>query len=287
MKGNLFMKSVMLDELTWFEVKKYLERNDIAVIPIGVVELMGEWPLGMEYFTPLAVAKLVAEKVDGIVIPHIAYTFTGATRAGVGTVSISITESVRYIKQICLSLLESGFRRFLLLSWHGPAYLVASTVVRELFEETGIPFAYVDLTRKDLLGGGWLSEEIWMGVLKLLGKLDLILDMAEPSEEQLAMRTPKEMPKPMSEALSHATVGYLYTHESQHYPVLKRYTVEELNRLADEGIEKLRKVVDAMEPMKLMDALKEYIKAIEKGEMTERGKRIRRRWQQRGFIGEP
>ncbi|MEM2167755.1 MAG: creatininase family protein [Candidatus Bathyarchaeia archaeon] len=64
------MRTVMLDELTWYEVKKYLERNDIAIDPIGVIELHGEWSLGMKYFAPPAIAKTIAEEVDGIVIPH-------------------------------------------------------------------------------------------------------------------------------------------------------------------------------------------------------------------------
>jgi len=277
------MRSRILDELSWFEVKKYLERNDIAIMPVGVVELMGEWPLGMEYFTPLAVAKLVAERVDGIVIPHIAYTFTGATRAGVGTVELSIMESVRYIKNICYSLLESGFRRFLLLTWHGPAPLVASTVVRELFQETGIPFAYIDLARKDILGGGWVSDAVWLGVLKLVGKLDLVLDLPELTEEEKEMRKRKEMPKPVSEALRRAVVGYLYTHESQHYPVLKRYRREEAERLADEGILKLQKAVDAMEPLKLMEALKGYLEYLRKGKLTARGERLREAWRRAGY----
>mgnify|MGYP000097140789 CR=1 FL=1 len=274
----------MLDELTWFEVKKYLERNDIAIIPIGIVELMGEWPLGMEYFTPLAVAKLIAERVDGIVIPHIAYTFAGATRAGVGTISLSITESVRYIKSICYNLIESGFRRFLLLSWHGPAFLVAMTVVRELFEETGIPFAYVDLGRKDLLGTGWVSEDIWFGVLKLLGKLDLVIELASAklSKEQLTMRKVIEMPGPMSESLRRSSsVGYFYTHESQHYPILKRHTREEIEKLAEEGIKKLEKIVEAIEPDKLMEYLREYLKLIRERKMPKRVEYIRSLWKLR------
>jgi creatinine amidohydrolase len=280
----------MLDEMTWYEVKKYLERNNIAIIPIGVVELHGEWPLGMEYFTPLAIAKLVAEEVDGIVIPHIAYTFAGATRAGVGTINIPITESVRYIKQVCLSLLESGFRRFLLLSWHGPASITVSTVVRELFEETGVPFAYIDLERKDLLGGRsvWENDEIWLGVFKVLGRLDIVFSLMQNidllSEEQLKMRTIKGMPKPMSDVLSRAVVGYLYTHESQHYPIMKKRSAEEIEKLADEGIKKLKEVVEAMEPRKLMESLKEYIEVLEKCEMTERGERIRKLWRQRGLF---
>lgn len=268
----------MLDELPWFEVKSYLERNDIAIMPIGVVELMGEWPLGMEYFTPLAVAKLVAEKVDGIIIPHIAYTFAGATRASVGTISLSITESVRYIKNICYSLLESGFRRFLLLTWHGPAPLVASTVVRELFEETGIPFAYIDLAKKDLLGGGWVSDDIWLGVLKLVGKLDLVLDLPELTEYEKTMRERKEMPKSISETLKRSLVGYFYTHESQHYPLLKRYKRDEAERLAEEGILKLQRVVEAMDPLNLMEALREYLKFLKEGKLTERGELLKEIW---------
>ena len=283
------MRTVMLDEMTWYEVKKYLERNNIAIIPIGVVELHGEWPLGMEYFTPLAIAKLVAEEVDGVVVPHIAYTFAGATRAGVGTINIQITESVRYIKQVCLSLLENGFKRFLLLSWHGPASITVSTVVRELFDETGVPFAYIDLERKDLLGGRlvWENDEIWLGVFKVLGRLDIVFSLMQSmdalSEEQLNMRTIKDMPKPMSDVLSRAVVGYLYTHESQHYPIMKKRSAEEVERLADEGIKKLKEVVRAMEPRKLMESLKEYIEILEKCEMTERGERIRKLWRQRGL----
>jgi predicted metal-dependent TIM-barrel fold hydrolase len=63
---------------------------------------------------------------------------------------------------------------------------------------------------------------------------------------------------------------------------MKKRSAEEIERLADEGIKKLKEVVRAMEPRKLMESLKEYIEVLEKCEMTERGERIRKLWRQRG-----
>src|SRR5262245_32802859 len=83
------MRTRMFDALTTREISGYLARNDIILIPIGTVEMHGEMPVGAEYVLPLAVATRMAEQVDALVLPHLAYFYSGATAIGHGTLDIS------------------------------------------------------------------------------------------------------------------------------------------------------------------------------------------------------
>src|SRR5262249_54110611 len=123
------LRTRVYDSMTNAEVTRYLEQNDVVFLPVGTAEMHGSMPLGCEYVLPLAIAMRMAELADGLVLPGLVYFYPGATAVGRGTIQVSPSVGAAYLKEICRSLLRQGFRRQVLLSYHGPAEVTLVPVV--------------------------------------------------------------------------------------------------------------------------------------------------------------
>ncbi len=96
----LQMRTRYLTSLTNTEVEEYLQRNDVTFIPVGNVEVHGGFPTDCEYVGPLAIAQKMAEEGDGLVLPYLSYFFPGGTVVGRGTVYVTPSEGLAYLKAI-------------------------------------------------------------------------------------------------------------------------------------------------------------------------------------------
>ena len=59
---------------------------------------------------------------------------------------VSIRQGIDYLGAIARSLLRQGFKRQIYISLHGPAHMTCSPMVRDFFDETGVPILYMDMT---------------------------------------------------------------------------------------------------------------------------------------------
>lgn len=219
-----------LDYMTWAEAQQFMEHSDAAILPVGAVEMHGpHLPLGNDYLTAWAVARLAAARCDAVVLPPLAYTWTGATRPFAGTVSIPADLVIRFIKAICSSLIEHGFRRIVLTSIHGPDSWTLSLAARQVFEEQGVPVAFfnpfpLDARTGKLLGElgeqfaqqeelepGFTEPSLLLAACEVLGLGDLVDLDAEALEA---------VPQPVAQqqVKRRGTVGFYYTDPSQHVP---------------------------------------------------------------------
>ena len=76
--------SVMMQEMTWqdFNEKK---NNAVAILPVGSTEQHGPMlPLSVDAIISTGLAKMVAEKVNGIVLPCVTYGYKSAPLSGGG-----------------------------------------------------------------------------------------------------------------------------------------------------------------------------------------------------------
>jgi len=252
------MRTRMLDALNNREVSEYLKRNDVIFLPVGTVEMHGEMPLGCEHVLPLAFAVKLADRVDGLVLPNLAYFYPGATAISRGTVSVSPSAGAAYLKEICASLLSQGFRRQVLLTAHGPACVTLQLLVREFFDETKCPICWLDLCRYFDLADEQGPEKvdfnvmIW-GAYHLLGRLDEI-------DVKPLGRKRAPYPKPTAALQkTRAYVGFLYDDETQHgwWPEKRMTDAERLAR-AEEGVRQIDRVIDVMNPESLLKDLRDH-----------------------------
>lgn len=252
------MRKVMIQDMTWREVERRLRECDIAIIPIGSTEIHGpHLPLGNDAFIALVVAKCVVEETGGVVLPPIALTFSGATKPFPGSISIPLSVMAEYIKAVCLSLIEHGFKRTLLIQHHAP-YIASQLVVRTIFEETGVPVVlFAPCIDRQIVNeifkgfdGHYIEAALLAGALKILGRNDLLsqLKLEEIKKDAHVKLGPHSLTKIFEAG---GTVGYFFTDETQHVAPRANISPEKGELVIKKSAEKITSI---------MGPWKEYVK---------------------------
>jgi len=258
------MSKAFLDEMNWREANDAIERGAPVFLPVGPIEGHGPHvPLGCDYYVATAVAKLMAEKSNGVALPPLAYTYSGGTSTYKGAVSIPIEVTIQMLKAIIRSLWKQGFKRIVLLSNHNPDEMTIGVAIRTVFEEDNIPAVflnpYVNVDTEMLERGISNYDKrhkepmLAFAAAKILGKECAIPDLkilkdADPSEDE-------QLAEPIRKIEEYGMVGYHYTHELQHVPQRANIDVEL-------GIRALNDVAERLLPA--VEALGEYVEWLEK-----------------------
>lgn len=116
-----------------------------AVLPIGAVEQHGKHlPVGTDLLLAEAVARRLAEKLDAFLLPAIAISASIEHRKAKGTVYLRAETLAQIVRDVALSLRDSGFTRLIVASFHGGNWIL-KPAVRELNRDFA-PFRAVLLT---------------------------------------------------------------------------------------------------------------------------------------------
>lgn len=265
------MRTRILPKMLNSEVEEYLRHNDIIIVPVGTVEMHGGFPLDSETVISEAYALRMAEACGGLVLTGLPYFYAGATASGRGTVQVSIRQGIDYLSAVAHSLLRQGFKRQIYISFHGPAHMTCSPMVRDFFDETGVPILYMDLSMQL----GKLSQELFhsldgfhaitVGAYQIMGRLEdipLTTEFAEQTQQSCA---------PFNDlfglAYQSASIGYCFARQSDHMPTTAIPDEAARKRLADEGQGVIEKAVAAMDMPHVADQmrrLEEYNNETEK-----------------------
>jgi creatinine amidohydrolase len=105
-------------------------RPPTAVLPIGSIEQHGRaLPLGTDWLEADAVARAIAERLGpAYLLPALPYSCSQIHADFAGTVSLQAATLDRVIKDLVGCLFEQGFRRVLLVNFHGGNFVLRSTV---------------------------------------------------------------------------------------------------------------------------------------------------------------
>lgn len=262
------MRTRFLPRLLNDEVEKYLERNDTIIVPVGTVELHGGFPLDAETVASEAIAMKMAESCDALVLSGLPYFYAGATATGRGTVQVSVRTGIDYLFGIAESLLRQGFRRQIYISFHGPAHITISPVVRDFMDRYGVPILYLDLTMQLFSKGGILSSiddfhAVTAGAYDILGRLD---DIPLTTEYEHAKESSVKRFSVLSGlAYESGATGYYFGEKSDHMSTPAIATAEERKKLAENGkvlIDKLVKHLDMPSIVSCMRDLDEFEKTV-------------------------
>lgn len=263
------MRTRNLCALTNYEAEQYLAKNDVIFIPVGTVELHGPLPLDCEYVLAEALAYELAERCDGLVLPHITYTHPGATDIGRGTVYMSMTDGTAYLRAICQSLLNQGFRRQVFLTAHGPAFMTVLPMLTQFLDETKVPLYYGDFSTLMAEAGmdthkgpGLLDEMIYGAYLRVNRLDDVPIGMNMPEivlgpESDTSHYVPKSIFELWPKNGSYATawkMGNVLEHGGNCVAVMSQ---EELQAKAEAGLALLKEMADKLNFQKKLDALRD------------------------------
>lgn len=278
------MRTRFLPKLLNSEVEDYLKENDIIIVPVGTVEMHGGFPLDSETVISEAYALKMAQACDGLVLSGLPYFYAGATASGRGTVQVSIRQGIDYLSAIAHSLLRQGFKRQIYISFHGPAHMTCSPMVRDFFDETGVPILYMDLTMQmsrkavDLFKNLDSFHAITVGAYKIMGRLEDV-----PLTTEYAHSDPQSC-APFDDifglAYQSAAIGYCFAQQKDHMSTTAIPDVETRNALAAEGEELIAQLVERMdlphvvEQMRKLEAYNDQV-AAEKPWMPSAGAKKR------------
>lgn len=254
------LRTRILPKMLNSEVEAYLERNDIIIVPVGTVEMHGGFPLDSETTISEAYALKMAEACDGLVLTDLPYFYAGATASGRGTTQVSVREGINYLSAIAHSLLRQGFKRQIYISFHGPAHMTCSPMVRDFYDETGVPILYMDLTMqmlqnaRDLFKSMDAFHTITVGAYQIMNRLEDVPLTTEYSEQ---------LPKKCDAfndifnlAYQSASTGYYFSEPTDHMPTTAIPDEETRQRLAGEGAELISSLVQRMDVPHVVEQLR-------------------------------
>lgn len=114
------METCLLEEMSWFDVKEYLSRECLVILPIGSIEQHGpHLPLATDSINVLYLACRAAETARVLVAPMIK---TGVSFNHIdfpGTITVQPDTLTTLIIDVVRSLVHHGFRKIILLNGHG------------------------------------------------------------------------------------------------------------------------------------------------------------------------
>ena len=244
------MRTRILGKMLNSEVQDYLSRNDIIIVPVGTTEMHGGFPLDCETVISEAYALKMAEACDGLVLTGLPYFYAGATASGRGTVQVSVRQGIDYLGAIARSLLRLGFKRQVYISFHGPAHMTICPMIRDFYDETGVPILYMDSMMSmgknaDILKN-FMNDfhDITVGAYKIMNRID-----------DIALVTGYNHGKPQSCApyqdlfnlgYQSAAIGYCFGENGDHMGTPDIPDIETRDRMAENGANIICKMVERM-----------------------------------------
>lgn len=131
-------ESVLYTDYRWPELKAFAKRNAILVLPVGQTEEHGpHLPVGCDAMISGETAERIAleacQEMPILVLPTV---WAGYSAKGLsnwpGTVSLPPDVVIATVENIVVSLVSSGFARFLLLNSHGHHEGILRVAVRKI-----------------------------------------------------------------------------------------------------------------------------------------------------------
>lgn len=264
------MRTRILPKMLNSEVEEYLQHNDIIIVPVGTVEMHGGLPLDCETVISEAFALKMAEACDGLVLTGLPYFYAGATATGRGTTQVSVREGIDYLGAIARSLLRQGFKRQIYISLHGPAHMTCSPMVRDFFDETGVPILYMDMTMqlqgsmKDIISMEEAKknpmvfmekfDSMFVGAYDILGRIEDV-----PVTEEF-FHTNGQTVAPFNPifnlAYQSGSVGYCFGDPKDHVSTTAIHSVEHRAEMAEKGKQMISKMVENMNMPKVVEDLR-------------------------------
>ena len=118
------MSKFRIEEMSWDQVREVLKHTDVAILPIGATEEHGfHLPLKVDTCIATYVAEKTAHELYDkhhilvTIAPPIPYGETILTDFA-GTLTISAETLISLTREICMGLINHGFRKIILLNGH-------------------------------------------------------------------------------------------------------------------------------------------------------------------------
>lgn len=130
-------KPLVLQEMTWTDVRDYVDKCDMVIIPIASTEQHGpHLPLGTDYYEALGMSKLISAKTGVVVAPVLLAGYSVYHSGFPGTLSLKPETMEQVLFETAEMLMRYGFRRFMFFNYHGGNNIVQQKVMHRINHTT-------------------------------------------------------------------------------------------------------------------------------------------------------
>ncbi|HPC89792.1 MAG TPA: creatininase family protein [Methanothrix sp.] len=117
----------LLEEMSWPEIEAGLAATRTVILPVGATEEHGpHLPTITDTLEAVHVARAVAAARDVFLAPPIHYGVCRSTRGFPGTITVGHDSLRGYVRDILISLADSGLARVLVLTGHAGGQHIAA-----------------------------------------------------------------------------------------------------------------------------------------------------------------
>ncbi len=133
-----------ISELNWQTIGEAFKQTDLAIIPLGSVEVYGHLPNGTDGIAAEAMAADLARQLKAVRTPLLPFGFSPTLAPFPGTVSIDRLAFEQTLRNLAQSLVKAGANRIFILNGHAGNNDSINTVLREL-QAQGIKAATIQV----------------------------------------------------------------------------------------------------------------------------------------------
>ena len=146
-----------LAELTFVDIRAYLEEKDLVLVPMASLEQHGpHLPLYTDTVTATEISERVSQMIGVLHTPPI---WTGYSPQhmhepgqGRGTITLRSTTLLNLMYDVARSLIHHGFNRIIFINGHGSNIKVVDPILRKLRYETGALISFVKPYMENYVG---------------------------------------------------------------------------------------------------------------------------------------
>jgi creatinine amidohydrolase len=126
-----------MTDLSWEAFRDRVpSKTDLVIVPVGTIEAHGAFPLGTDNIIPTSMAEELAKRFDALIAPLVPYGVTSSLLPYPGSTTVSSETFEQYLFEAAAGLVDTGFKRVLLLNGHGGQTSEVNRVVNQLWDET-------------------------------------------------------------------------------------------------------------------------------------------------------
>jgi len=126
-----------LPHMTVREVEEFLKTSDLVIIPVGATEQHADHlPLGTDFLNGVERCKLIARERDILVAPILMAGQSPYHMGFKGTISLSAETIIQVHMEAIKSLIEHGFKRFIVMNSHGGNRAITTLLVDQINQTT-------------------------------------------------------------------------------------------------------------------------------------------------------
>ena len=129
-----------MNDLNWMEFQKLVpSKIDTVFVTVGTMEPHGVINNGADNTAPIAIARALAEDVNALIAPHIAYGITGQMAPYPGALHVPEDVFRAYVRAVVDGLVKNGFRKIIVLNGHGGGQTaVLEALLRDVALTSGV-----------------------------------------------------------------------------------------------------------------------------------------------------